>query len=269
MLRWKGPNRQMGANMHGFRFNSAVVVLLIVATLGGCSDPKKIVLGDEPLKQMAAQGDDFRKLTESERGLFVGYVTVQSMAKALGGQDNKVTGRTVGEVLDDAKKWADATRAAAEAEKAREVERQALKARVQAENKAITDRINTAVTVALTEKVVLPESFEARRYSPMLRLMFAVENKSDKPIQQLKGRMIFFDPSGDKIGSLGIDFNQRIAMGATLKTDTGTGWKINGFMSGDIEKIAAADFNVMKTQFEPLSVAFEGGEVVRVPDSLR
>jgi hypothetical protein len=43
--------------------------------------------------------------------------------------------------------------------------------------------------------------------------------------------------------------------------------RINPFMNGEIEKIASRDFNSMKTKFEAMALAFEGGEVLRAPET--
>ncbi len=38
-----------------------LMVILALALIAGCSNPKDIVFGPEPLKQIAEQGDQFRK----------------------------------------------------------------------------------------------------------------------------------------------------------------------------------------------------------------
>jgi hypothetical protein len=146
-------------------------------------------------------------------------------------------------------------------------EQEALKSKILAERKAISDKILSSVVVAVTDKKVLPKNYEAGRFNEMLMLAYAVENKSDKTIRQLKGQLIFLDATGDKVGDLSVDFNEPITAGKTLRTTTGRGWRLNQFMNGDIERIAARDFSSMRVVFEPEAVAFEGGEVLRAPDS--
>jgi len=156
---------------------------------------------------------------------------------------------------------------AAEAEeKKKEAEAEALKNKVLAERKAIADKISTSVVVAIIDKTVFPENYEVGRYSEMLSLKYAIENKSDKAIRQLKGRVTFKDATGDEIGWLPVDIDEPVQPGQTLKTTTGRGWKINKFRNGEIEKIAGREFSSMKATFEPESIAFEGGEVLKAPD---
>ena len=231
-----------------------------------CSNPKDIVFGPEPLKQIAEQGDQFKKLSEEDRALLVGYLTITEMGKAFGADVKPATGRTVGEVLVDAKTWKEKIKAAEAEEKKKEAEAEALKNKVLAERKAIADKISTSVVVAIIDKTVLPENYEAGRYSEMLSLKYAIENKSDKTIRQLKGRVTFKDATGDEIGWLPVDIDEPVKPGQTLKTTTGRGWKINQFMNGEIEKIAGREFSSMKATFEPESIAFEGGEILKAPD---
>ena len=230
------------------------------------SNPKDIVFGPEPLKQIAEQGDQFKKLSEEDRALLVGYLTITEMGKAFGADVKPATGRTVGEVLVDAKTWKEKIKAAEAEEKKKEAEAEALKNKVLAERKAIADKISTSVVVAIIDKTVLPENYEAGRYSEMLSLKYAIENKSDKTIRQLKGRVTFKDATGDEIGWLPVDIDEPVKPGQTLKTTTGRGWKINQFMNGEIEKIAGREFSSMKATFEPESIAFEGGEILKAPD---
>jgi hypothetical protein len=242
------------------------VLLFLVVVIAGCSKPTDIVFGPEPLKQMSEQGEQFKKLPEDDRTLLVGYLTAAELGKAFGAEIKPATGRTVGEVLADARAWREKMKAAEAEAKKRQAEEAALKAKVLAERKAISDRIAQSVVVAVTDKRVLPKNYDVGRYSEMLVLHYAVENKSDKTIRQLKGQVIFLDATGDKVGDLRVDFDEPVAPGKTLKTTTGRGWRLNSFMNSDIENIAARDFGSMKVRFEAEAIAFEGGEVVRAPE---
>lgn len=243
-----------------------LMVILALAFIVGCDNPKDIIFGPEPLKQIAEQGDRFKKLSEEDRTLLVGYLTIAEMGKAFGADVKPATGRTVDEVLVDAKAWKEKMKAVEVEEKKREAEAEALKNKVLAERKAVADKISTSVVVAIIDKTVLPENYDAGRYSEMLSLKYAIENKSDKTIRQLKGRVTFKDATGDEIGWLPVDIDEPVKSGQTLKTTTGRGWKINQFINGEIEKIAGREFGSMNATFEPESIAFEGGEVLKAPD---
>lgn len=242
-------------------------ILILAALLAtGCSKPQDIVLGPEPLKQISEQGDQFRKLSEEDRALLVAYLGISELGKAFGGDVKPSTGRTVGEVLVDARAWKEKIKAAEAESKKREAEAKALRDKVLAERKAMAERIGASVVVAVLGTRVLPENYDVGRYSEMLSISYAIENKADKAIRQLKGRVIFKDATGDEVGWLPVDFDEPVSAGKTLKTTTGRGWKLSKFSNGDIEKIARRDFSSMTASFEPESIAFEGGEVLRAPE---
>ena len=240
-------------------------VIFAAALAYGCSKPQDIVFGPEPLKQIAEQGDQFKKLPEEERALLVAYLGVSQIGKAFGVEIKSPTGRTVAEVLTDAHAWREKAKAAEIESKKREVESEALKAKVLAERKAIADRISSSVVVAVVGSRVLPKNYDAGRYSEMLSISYAIENKSDKAFRQLKGQVVFKDATGDTIGSLPVDFDEPVGAGKTLKTTTGRGWKLNEFRNGEIERIAGREFSSMTATFEPESIAIEGGEVLKAP----
>ena len=243
-------------------------IIIAAATsifLVACSKPQDIIFGTEPLKQISEQGEQFKKLPEEDRTLLVAYLTVSQMGKAFGAEVKSPTGRTVGEVLVDAKAWKTTMQAAEAEAKKKEAESEALKAKILAERKAISERIAASVTVAVVGTKVLPENYDVGRYYDLLSISYAIENKSEKTMRQLKGEVIFKDATGDKIGSLPVDFDEPVGAGKTLKTSTGRGWKINKFRSEDIERIAGRDFSSMSATFIPESIAFEGGEVLKAP----
>ena len=244
------------------------IILLALATtlISACSSPNDIVLGPEPLKQMAEQGEKFKRMTEEDRLLLASYLAVAQVGKAFGAEVKPVTGRTVGEVLVDARSWKKKAEEAAVLEKKREAEALALKEKVAAERKEISARIENLVTIAVVDKKVFPKNFESGRYSDFLMIRYALENKSGKIIKQIKGIVSFVDATGDNVGQLHVDFDQPIQAGATIKTDTGSGWNLNSFSRGNIEKIAERDFSSMKGKFTPLSIAFEDGEILKAPD---
>lgn len=246
------------------RCTLAILTAAVVAV--GCSRPQDIVLGPEPLKQLADQGEQFRKLPEEDRALLAGYLALGEMASAFGGDVKSVTGRTVGEVLADARAWKADQDAKAAVEKQRQAEADALRERVIAERNAIAAQISAAVSLAIVGKRVLPKNYDVARFSELLVISFAVENRSSKTIRQLKGRARFKDATGDEIGTLNIDIDEPVAVGKTLKTDTDRGWELNQFRNGSVEKIAGRDFDLMTVTFEPESIAFVDGEVIRAPD---
>ena len=244
-----------------------IPTILLVICLAACSDPKDIVLGQEPLKQILEKPDAFKRLSESDRSILVGYLMAQQMGRAFGGASapDNVTGKTVGEVLTAATRWRAGMEEIAKAELQRKSERDARKAQAKSERETIMTRIAAQVTVSVVDKKVIPKNPDRFQFNEYLKIDFDVRNKSDKVIRQLKGSVVFADAVGDILGSLNVDFDKPIAAGQTVRTNTDGGWKLNQFMNGSVEKIATRDFSAMRATFEPTSIALDGGEVLRVP----
>lgn len=244
-----------------------LILLAAILLLSACSKPTDIVFGPEPLKQMAEQGEQFKKLPEEDRMLLAGYLGLKGMAQVFGAKDEKpITGRTVGEVLVDARAWKVAMKEREAVQKKKDEEAAALKAKVMAERKVIIDKLGEAVTVAVVGKTVKPKDYSISRLYEFLLLNYAVENKSDKTIRQLKGRLYIMDATGAELGSLPVDFDQPIAARATIKTTTGSGWNVKRFNNGSIEKIADVQFEGMKARFDVEAIAYTDGQVIKAPE---
>lgn len=226
----------------------------------GCTDPSNILLGSEPLKQIGEQGELFSKLPEEDRKLLVAYLTTIEMGKTLNAATPIATGKTVKEVLIDAQKWKVDLDANAVIEKQKEEEVVKLRNKILEEQKAITNKINQSVTVAITSKRISKND-----YSELLMLTYAIENKTDKVIRQLNGRIIFKDLVGDVIGELPVVIKEIIKPAQILNTDTGSGWRINKYRNKIIEHIAYEDFDTMHANFLPTAIAFDDGETLIAP----
>jgi PHD/YefM family antitoxin component YafN of YafNO toxin-antitoxin module len=248
-------------------FAIRIVCLFLVALTAACSKPEDIILGPEPLKQMTEQADQFKKLSEEDRKTLVAFVSLAEVGKRLSGKEPvAITGRTVAEVLADARKWKADQEIAAQAELKRQEEAKALREKVQAERRAAMAKLQDVLTFTIASKRVLPKDYSVSRFSDMLAVDYAVQNKSAKTIRQVKGFMKFLDSTGDEVGTLYINLERNIAPGASWRGNDGRGWRINEFTNGNIEKIAAASFDGMKTVFEPEVISFTDGEVLRVPE---
>lgn len=245
-----------------------LILIVLVSFLSACSNPTDIVFGPEPLRQMAEQGDQFKKLPEKDRILLASFIGVSGLAQKFGNNDVKpVTGRTVGEVLVDARAWRDTMIAQEEQQKKNDAEASALRDKVLAERKAVMNKLSASVTVAVIKKDVRPKDYSNSQIYDQLKLTYAVENKADKPIRQLKGVLYVYDATWEKLGLLPITFDELIAAKSTLKTSTGSVWKIQRFENGTIEKIADTPFDGMKTRFEVEAIAYVDGQVVKAPEA--
>jgi hypothetical protein len=78
---------------------------LAAVLLIGCSSPNDIVFGPAPLQQMAERPNDFARLPEADRALLREYLTAIELGRVLGAGLRPASGRTVGEVLAEARAW--------------------------------------------------------------------------------------------------------------------------------------------------------------------
>lgn len=238
----------------------------LLVGMAACSDPKDIIFGPDPLKTLEDKGEQIRKLSEDDRKLLVAYLMANQLGSKLDGVPDQSIGRTVGEVLVSAEKWKTEQEAKAVEAKKQAEEAAALASKVEAEKRVIAARIAKAVTVAITGKRILPEDMYARRFQDELLMQYAIENKGEKEIRLLKGRMYFMDAAGDEVGWLPLTFDQKVAAGQTLKTNTGRIWKLTPYGPRELSKIAHLPIDGMKTRFEAESIAFSDGEVIKAPE---
>jgi len=246
-------------------------VIAIAILLAACSKPTETIIPSDMAKWDTELAPQMKKLSEEDRADLTGYLMRMKMLEAFDKTAGGVPlGTTVGDAISAQKKWkADAAAAKAAQDvidKKRKEDADALSAKVAAERKAIEDRISAAVTIAITDKKVLPEDMSNSRFYDFLVLTYAIENKSDKGIVQLKGTFYFKDATGDEVGMLPVTFDQAIAAGKTLKTDTGRGWNVKSYGPKDLKDIARHDLATMTVKFVPSSIAFAGGEVLKAPE---
>lgn len=240
------------------------MVIAVMIMLGGCDDiktavlgkdPKQIVFGLDPKKDLEDQKDILAKLSEEDRALLFKALMYNEMGKAFG-NENQFTGLTAAEVIEMMKKKE--SRETAEAIAAEKLRQEAKK-----EREAIAEKIAKSVTVAVVNKTVYPKDIHAGRFDEQLQLEFAVQNMASKTIVQIKGTIIFADLVGDKIGGLSVNFDEIIKPGESLNTDTGLVWRVSRIGYDAEEKIADKELNQMKTRFQAEAIAFEDGEVIK------
>lgn len=233
-------------------------MLLTILILSGCNDPNNIVLGIDPTKQLTE--DSIKKLSEEDRILLAQYLIRNELAK-ITNTSISLAGKTVGEVIKEAKelKQHEIIQAKLDEE---------VKAKVQAEREQISNIIQSSANVVVTGKLVQPKNYENNQYDDLLLFQYNIENKSAKGIKQVNGSILVTDMIGDLVGTLYINmsFSTPIKPGKSLNTDLGIGWKINPFLNGDIERIASKDESTIHAKFVPDAIAFDDGEIIKLPE---
>lgn len=228
------------------------IVLCVALCVAACSDPKsEIIPPDGPGEWSQEFAQTVKKLPEDDRKLLAGYL----MRNAL--KDSKdLALPTIGEAIDDQKKFL-----AAQAK--REAEEKALADKARRERDAQIAKLRSAVTVALTSKVTLPEDSYSGRYSPRIKLTITIHNKTTKAVTGVKGLAVFRDQFGETIMETSLAMDERIAPGAT-RTTTSYGMDVNEFMDDHV-KLAVTKYADLKFEFVPEQIVFDDRSVLSAP----
>lgn len=204
-----------------------------------CSSPL-----DRPYKKDSLEEDvvDLKKvLTEEELGMLAAYIGLKSMT------NDKMLGKTYGDLLDEAKQMREEMQMQEEEEKR-------LAAKAMAEEAERIKKLGAALTVSLYEK-----GFSKRDFQSFLKYKFAFENKTDKDIKAFKGRIVFNDLFGEEITKLDLTYDDGVPANSTIN------WKAesdyNQFISKDVT-LKNKDLEDLKVVWIPEKIIFEDGSIL-------
>lgn len=219
---------------------AGVISLFII----GCSNPKSTQIPSDPDKWSELK-PQIEKLSEEEQQLLAQFLMRKSMGKIVGGNGIE-TGTTIGDAIQEQKKWLDEKKAQEQAETE-------LKAKIEAEKKAKLAEINKIITVALIKKEG-SSSFGSSIDNIDIELAF--QNKGNKDISAIKGITHFNDVFGDNIKSINLSYDDGVKANSTATYNGSIHY--NQFMDED-KKLLNTDLNKLKFIFEPQIILFTDG----------
>ncbi|WND04496.1 hypothetical protein [Acinetobacter soli] len=219
---------------------AGVISLFII----GCSNPKSTQIPSDPDKWSELK-PQIEKLSEEEQQLLAQFLMRKSMGKIVGGNGIE-TGTTIGDAIQEQKKWLDEKKAQEQAETE-------LKAKIEAEKKAKLAEINKIITVALIKKEG-SSSFGSSIDNIDIELAF--QNKGNKDISAIKGITHFNDVFGDNIKSINLSYDDGVKANSTATYNGSIHY--NQFMDED-KKLLNTDLNKLKFIFEPQIILFSDG----------
>jgi hypothetical protein len=234
----------------------AAVAAIGAMLLAGCSNPKSTVIPAESAKWDTI-APSLQKLKDEDRRLAAAYMLRMSLGGAFGANAGISPGTTIGQAIENQKKF-EADQKVAEAQAA------ALRAKVLAERQAAVAKISNAVQVVLANKTVIPENIYAGRYSASIGIQIAIQNKSAKAITGVKGVFDFRDQFGSPIMTLKLSMDEDVPAGGQ-RLISGYGMDINEFRD-DHNKLANTEFSKMKATFTPEAVVFADGSTLAAPE---
>jgi hypothetical protein len=234
-----------------------ISVVVLLALVGGAAaffmilrDPHRVEVpssfekwDDEDLHKAV------EKLSEKERKLFVAYAARVALATALGGEGVIPEVKTVGDVLEDQRKWQ-------KEQEQQELRRVPLAAKLLKEQADAKRVMSNAVTVSLLD-ITFQDSDSTRGiYSDYFAMQVGFENRTSKDIAGIKGTVLFKDIFGDLIQGIrlsddgGVASNDAVARNFTMD--------YNQFKDAD-KKLRNTSRDKLTIEWEPDTYLFTDG----------
>lgn len=237
-----------------------IFVLICVAFLAACSDPKQSIVPSDPAQWDAELKPIIEKLNDDEKKLLGAYLIRSKMGEAFGGEP-MLPGTTVADAIQNQKDW----QIAAEKKKAEEqalkeqkaAEEKALQERLAAEKAAVKKRIDDAVTVT-----VLNTYLQKIKYDEQQVIEIGLSNNGTKDIRGIKGTVHFVDIFDNDVGEISFGYDDGLKAG---EATTWTGSRdYNQFMK-EHKAIAQLEKGKYTSRFEPEIIIFADGEKLTMP----
>ena len=169
---------------------------LFVTFLCSCTDVKKTRFTVENSDKILP------KLTAEERGLLTASFARQSIANVFSGRSTPVPDKTVGELIEDQRKWLAAQKD--------EEDRQRRLAAEMADKQAALRNVITVALYGFREKESLMSNYAAVDY--------AYENRSSKDVRAFEGRVVYRDVLGNELADTGLKVLATIKVGQKAST---------------------------------------------------
>jgi hypothetical protein len=228
-----------------------LLLLVILIAVAGCSgNVKNLRITEENKNTVFDQIKTTKDLTVEEVGLLQAYVLRKGLGDAFAGKTPTLpVGMTIGEIIDDQRKWVDN-------EKVRQAEEKERIARARAEEEKQRRQLLDAITLTVFEK-----GFQHVDYEDYVTIRAVYENKSGKDIRAFKGTIQFNDLFGVEIMPVNIAEDTPLAAGETRRE----GWtlKFNQFIDQHV-KLRNTALENMKPEWKPSIILFADGTSMEV-----
>jgi hypothetical protein len=221
--------------------------------LSACSpDPRHFKITDQNKDRFMEELKTSRGLAVEEVGLLQSYHMRQAASKALGGTPSPPVGKTVGDLIEEERKFqADA--------KAKEAEREKLAAEAKAKADAVTEQMRGAIQLTVFDKGFIPSNLMGGRYNDYITVKCVYENKSAKGIRAFRGTVKFTDLFDREIYSSTLTISNPIGSGE--KANWSGTIEYNQFKS-EHQQLRNADLKDMKVVWFPESIIFDDGRQI-------
>lgn len=188
---------------------------------------------------------DSRDLSVEEVGLLQAFIMRKGLGDALSGKTPELpVGMTIGEMIEDQRKWvADSVK--------READEKERVARARAEEERQRKVLLEALTLTVFDK-----GFQQADYQEYVTVKTMYENKSGKDIRGFKGSIVFNDLFGVEIMPLNISEDNPLRAGESKNTT----WtlKYNQFIDKHV-KLRNTALESLKIEWKPQIILFADG----------
>jgi hypothetical protein len=230
-----------------------VAFLCTCLAVAACGNAKNQRVTKENKDSLFQQIKDSQDLTVEEVGLLQAFVLHQGLGDARSGKDPELpVGMTIGEMIDEQRKWNEDTKRQQDQEK-----RRMTKARAEEEAQRVT--LRDALTVTVFDK-----AFQNVAHQDYVTIRVAYENTSGKDIRGFKGVLQFNDLFGAEIVPFTISEDEPLRMGETKRQ----GWtlKYNQFKDEHV-KLRNTVLDNLKIDWKPQIILFSDGTSMEVKTS--
>lgn len=211
-----------------------LLFLSLIGILISCSGPLDKKYNEETLADDAKKIKEKGNLSDNDIQIMAGWILKAKMT------DEKLEGKSYGEILEEAKDYK------------KEQEKLAEKAKKEEEEKR--QRLGSALTVALYDK-----GYKKQDYEDYLTYSLAFENKTDKDIRAFKGSISINDLFDTEIKSINLTIDDIIKSNQTFKATYTTDY--NQFRDED-KRLKSKNLTDLKVVWTPEKIIFTDGTIL-------
>jgi hypothetical protein len=235
---------------------AAIISVLLSLGVFACSrDAHKLKITQQNKDSFMQSIRDSKSLTVDEVRMLIAYRMRNAASQALGGKDDTMVGKTVGQIIDEERQF--------EARAKQEENRQEhLAAEAKAQEEARAAELRKAIGLTVYDKSFKASDPDNGQYEDKLVIKCAYENTSGKDIRAFKGKIRFTDLFGSQIYESSLTVSDPIKAG---KKATWTGYiNYNQFLNQEVQ-LRNTQLKDMRVVWLPSSIIFADGTVLGDP----
>ena len=230
------------------RLFNLLLLCSLLLVCSSCTNIKSKRVTDENKDQLLSQIATSKDLTDEERQLLTGYMVRQNLSSMFQGAKPTVpTGKTIGEMIEDQRKWVAQTEQAEKAEKEKE---QRLAAEIAAKEASLREFVTVTLYGLKEEDAGFMHGFGAS-------IAFKAGNKD---IRAFQGNLVLSDVLGNSLGEIPVKVLRPLKA-----NDSGTTSYSNAYMA--FPELRGKRLEDVKAQWKPTKIILADSTELSVPTS--